>query len=499
MFNKKSKIYLSLLSGLLLASVSCNEKDLDVPAPNPTEESYFTTEVAFTKGVYGIYARLTDWYNFNGDPSNVQLPVLASLPGDDITTSAGNAFEHFGPLNSGDGRSGGFYSSTYQIVSRANTVLQKIANESGVYTTPGLKDNHKGEALFLRGLAFFYLWNFYGKAPIVTERVTTIEQWTPPESKNTELLDQAITDFTDAAALLPASWPASQRGRATKNSANGMLGKALVFRGTWNNTTADYTAAVSAFNAISGVSLVANDEDNSAFDTENNAESLFEFQASATPGDNVWLPNEFDGVIGRMGSYWGFYNNSWSLFGAAIHIATQKLANAYEVGDPRKDMTLNSGDLTIRKYTTRDQNASNGVTSVNNPRILRYADVLLLKAEAILQSGGSKAEAIGLVNEVRTRARGAGAVPANYSTGETDAATIMGWIMNERFLELAGEGQRWFDLRRWHKAGTITLNNAFFDPTNAATMNFLPNRHLFFPIPNAELDKNPNITQNPDY
>ena len=102
--------------------------------------------------------------------------------------------------------------------------------------------------------------------------------------------------------------------------------------------------------------------------------------------------------------------------------------------------------------------------SVNNPRLFRYADVLLLKAEATLQSGGSTAEAIGFINEVRKRARDmvpGGTAPADYSTAETDKNLIMKWIMDERLIELAGEGQRWFDVRRWDKQGIITLDNAF--------------------------------------
>lgn len=499
MFYKHFKIFLLTWVSILAFSISCNEKDLDVAAPNATEESYFITESAFTKTVYGIYARLTDWYNYNGGAGNVQLPVMANLPGDDITTAAGEAFEHFGPLQPGNGRNAQFFTSAYQVVSRANTLLQKIGEENGVYTTPDLKNNHKGEALFLRGLAFYYLWNFYGKAPIVTERVITVDQWTAPESQGTQMLDQAIADFTEAATLLPASWPTSLRGRATKNAANGMLGKSLVFRGTVNNAPADFTASLQAFNQINGVNLKPNFADNFASDDENNEESLFEFQASATPGDNPWLPNEFDGAIGRMGVYWGFYDNNFALFGAATQIATQKLVDAFNPADPRRDITLDEGDRSFKKFVTRNQMAGNGVTSVNNPRILRYADILLLKAEALIRSGGSKSEAIGYINDIRTRARGAGAVPANYSTGETNNATIMGWIMDERFLELAGEGQRWLDLRRWHIAGDITLNNAFFDPTNMQAMNFLPARHLYFPIPSDEIDKNPNIAQNPDY
>ena len=92
------------------------------------------------------------------------------------------------------------------------------------------------------------------------------------------------------------------------------------------------------------------------------------------------------------------------------------------------------------------------VNSLNNVRILRYADVLLLKAEAILQSGGSTSAAIDLINDVRTRARNmvaGGTEPANFSTAETNKNTIMQWIMDERLRELGAEGGRWFDVRRW--------------------------------------------------
>ena len=126
--------------------------------------------------------------------------------------------------------------------------------------------------------------------------------------------------------------------------------------------------------------------------------------------------------------------------------------------------------------------------------------MLLLKAEAVLQAGGSTAEAIGLINQVRTRARnmGGGAEPANYSTAETNKTTIMNWIINERLLELAAEGQRWPDLRRWHMGGFITLDNAYFS-SNTSTMSFQVPKSLNFPIPNSEIDVNPNIVQNPGY
>src|SRR5678816_2478502 len=132
----------------------------------------------------------------------------------------------------------------------------------------------------------------------------------------TQLLDQAISDFTAAAGLLPESWDDANRGRVTQNSAYGMLGKSLVFRASASNNNADYTAAIAAFNKISGVSLIPKFDDNFAFDAENNNESLFEYQASQAFGfDNVWLSNDFDNAVGNMSVFWGYYDNNFALFG----------------------------------------------------------------------------------------------------------------------------------------------------------------------------------------
>jgi hypothetical protein len=127
-------------------------------------------------------------------------------------------------------------------------VLQKTAEVADdIYTTPNLKEYHEGEAYFLRGFAFFYLWNYYGTSPLDTVRITSADQFTPPGTTGTQLLDQAISDFQMAAQLLPLHGTEANRGRATRNSAYGMLGKALVFRASAANNTADYTQAIAAF------------------------------------------------------------------------------------------------------------------------------------------------------------------------------------------------------------------------------------------------------------
>jgi starch-binding outer membrane protein, SusD/RagB family len=486
-----------------LLTDSCKKRNLDLLPHGETESGYFKTEWQFERAVLGVYAKMTDFFWYNAGADNTTIPMFL-LPGDDITTNNNNEeFETFGLLEPSSGRDNYLYSRLYQLIARANTVLDKVETvEPGVYITPNLKDYHKGEALFLRGYAYYNLWNFWGTSPLRVERADP-ENLLPSSTTGTQLLDQAISDFAAAAALLPASWNDANRGRVTANSANGMLGKSLVFRASATQTTTDYSDAINAFNAITGVSLIPNFDDNFAFDTENNGESLFEFQASQAFGfDNVWLDNDFDNAVGALSIFWGFYEDNYALFGTSRFYGTQKLLSAFDPDDPRLPLTINPSDRTVAKYAARNKSNQPGASSVNNYRILRFADVLLLKAEAILQSGGSTEEAIDLINQVRTRARnisgGNGIQPADLSNAESDRNVIMQWIMDERLRELGGEGQRWFDLRRWQMQGIINLDNAFFSSNVSDNINF-QTKHLYFPIPNSEIDVNPNVVQNPGY
>ncbi len=496
----------------IVSVTSCNDSFLSGPKPQgPTEEDFFKTQDDFERTVYGIYAKMNGWYAWNGgvqgvNGGNTPNFTMWTLPGDDATTTAGGPYaapEAFGTLQASNEVVGRFYNVAYEIVSRANVLLEAQADEQGVYQTPGRKDAHKGEALFLRAYAFFNLWNFFGTAPLITFRVReTSEAYLPP-SQGTQLLDQAITDLREAVTLLPDSWDDANIGRVTKNSARGMLGKVLVFRGTVNDAAADFTDAIQSFDQITGASLVADFSDNHAFDTENNSESLFEYQASQPSFDNIWLPDEFNTTDGTMStaSYTAYENINNFGYGGAQTVATQKLVDMFDPGDPRLPLTVDPVTREVRKYVLRDQKNQVGASSVNNPRILRYADVLLLKAEAIIRSGGSTATAIGLINQVRARARnmGGGAEPADFNTGETSEDVIKQWIRDERFRELAfEEANRWWDVRRWAMAGEITLNNAFFDSDNA-NFNFEYPTNLNFPIPLSELERNPEMHQNEGY
>jgi hypothetical protein len=232
------------------------------------------------EAVFGIYQKLGFFYAFRGGQSN-HLLVVTLLPSDDLTTQATYAQENFTGLNGGNEQLNNYYRFAYQLIARANTILQKIEENGDVayQTIPEQKNYNKGEALFLRAYLFLNLWNVFGTAPVISERIMELDKAYAPNSSGTQLLDQAIIDLEEAIQLLPATWPDAYKGRVTKNSAHGLRGKCLVFRGMINKTNADYTAAIAEFNALSGVSLTKLYSQNFDVANENNIESLFENKA----------------------------------------------------------------------------------------------------------------------------------------------------------------------------------------------------------------------------
>lgn len=515
MFKSKYKFIIAICVFIvaLLSSQGCDDSVLDQQPTGFTEATFFQSESDFQEAVFGIYAKITDIYWFNANNPNHPLWIL---PGDALTTAAGFDYEIFESINPNSGRTNNIWNTYYVLKNRANVVLTKIETDGDVYNDQALKNFHEGEALFLRSWAMFQLWNHFGaRAPLVDRRITSTANTEPPSSNpndpwSTELLDKAILDLQRAAEILPRTWPEEDLGRVTSNSAYGLLGKALVFRASVTGDAADYNSAISAFNSIQGVRLVDHYRDIASNFSLNNEESLFEFQADQSPAfDNVWLNNDFDIPIGSMSAYWGFYSNdpgSW--FAGAPIIPTQKLLNTYEDGDPRAEWTVGPVDMPvterdrIRKYVFDEVRTQSNIGSTNNPRILRYADVLLLKAEAHLETG-NPTQALELINQVRERARNSAdtpsASPANRPLTETNPDVIFDWLQKERYIELAAEeGHRWFDLRRWHQAGKIDLNNFDFSSIRSGFNISVP-KHLFLPIPQSEMDANSNVVQNDGY
>lgn len=531
MIGKKYIIISSLLLSGLVGFNSC-DKNLDIQPTKELESNYFQSEDRFQRGVGAAYAALANIYGAQLNDATQYGFWL--LPGDDITSDgSGNSFETFSGLSGSTGLVDGVWKRHYAVVARCNFMLEKIADPSlaNLYKTPGLKEANRGEMLFLRSYSFYKLWDFYRKAPIQDERIKSIGEALLKPTQGFELLDNAIASLEEAALLLPSSWETKNLGRITKDGAYGLLVKCYVLRACYNNKSADdYGKAIAAFNKISSSRKLVKFGENFDYRTENNEESLFEFQASHAPAqDNPWLSNDFGGDVGQMGAFYHFFDGHWGNYSSGIFGPTQKLVNAFDPADPRRAETLsNDADNMNGKlwWITPKWNKFNGyqmvkyrngargdsndntwsLTSFNNTRILRLADVKLAVAEAYLATGNA-AEALKQVNDIRERARKSTANGVEAAAPAALAAVTMNDIMNERFVELAGEeGHRWTDLRRWHAAGFINLGAwtaaDFGFPYAANLFAFDVNKHLLFPIPISELDRNPNMAEsgnNPGY
>lgn len=528
---KKYTYFITLCCFLTVVFSSCSD-ELEIKPTSELESEFFDSEQRVQQGIGACYATITHQYMYFGGIHRILL-----LPGDDVTLrdNSQRSYEAFSGLNPTNDQVSKLWTRHYQLVFRTNFMLEKIEEPEikALYTRDGFYNANKGEALFLRSWVFYRLWDWFRKAPIQDKRIVAIDDALLPPSEGFEMLDKAIADLEEAAQLLPpvTFWDdATEKGRLFNESAYGLLVKCYVLRARYNGKNADdYKKAITAFEKITTRRLV-NFEDNFDYHFENNDESLFEFQASNNAiADNPWLDNDFGDMVGTMGVGYHYCTDYWVNYETGTFGPTKKLMAAYEADDPRKEGTFSKdrtnlyGDLNVpagwgwgyfdgyqlQKYVKPGKCVFDGmsaVNSANNVRLIRYADVKLLVAEAYLQTG-DQAKALQQVNDIRKRARestkdgSVSAVPADLS------AVTINDIMDERFRELAvEEGIRWTDLRSWHVAGFIDLNTwsatDFGFNYDAADFEFSAPKHLLFPIPQKEMDTNPLMSasgNNPGY
>lgn len=522
---------------MLVSLISLNscDKNLDIDISKEQEGNYFSSEYRITQGIGAAYAQITNIYG--ADLSNQSKHGFWLLPGDDVTSDgSGNSLETFSGLNGSNNSVRTMWVTLYKVISRCNFMIEKInePNVVSIYKTEGLRDANRAEMLFIRSWAEFKLWDNWRKAPIQESRITTFDEarnLTP--SEGFQLLDHAISSLEEAAPLAQESWDSRNLGRITKDACYGLLVKLYVTRACYNSkNSGDYGKAIAAYEKISTArkDLFKSVPYGNSFDyrTENNPESLFEFQASLQEQqDNPWLDNDFGGSVGMMSAYYHYSNGHWANYSSGIYGPTQKLIDAFHADDPRKAETFSNtpenygwsywwinpwwgkfNNYQLVKYSNGDRGKVLETTwfigSNNNPRLLRFADVKLLVAEAFIASGQTD-KALEQVNDVRERARNS-TTPASLQPAALTNVSITE-IMNERYLELAAEdGQRWSDLKRWHAAGYINLANwtstDFGFPYAQNLFAFDVSKHLLYPIPTEELNRNPLMAasgQNPGY
>ena len=371
---------------------------------------------------------------------------------------------------------------TYRGILAANTVLDHIG---GAEMDEALRQRFIGEARFLRALQYFNLVRTFGDVPLVLSETKTVDEgYSQPRVPKPEVYAQIIADLTEAAQKLPVSYSGNDVGRATSGAAKALLGKVYL-------TTGDFAKAKDKLKEVIDAGTYKLLDDYSALwpvANANNEESVFEVQfkkggtGTGSSFYNNFAPRNSGSSVIKVG------------FAGGRHLPTTDLIAAYEPGDYRKNVSLSLGytDNVTGKYVAdpytlkfQDTPFADGDADNNWP-VLRYADVLLMYAEAVNATDGPSTEAYGAINAVRKRAKLA-ALPSGLSK----AAFALG-IEHERQVELAFEGHRWFDLVRTGRE--VPVMNQHFKSTVVQDFNAV------FPIPQTQIDINPSgIKQNPGY
>ncbi len=509
----KRLIYIkSLILIALLSICSCNKKILDYSDPNSINtDSYFNTPDQIQQAAIAIYSgffynsmfgwRWEEMFDALANELNPQPPSL----GNEANVVQFWLYQY----NSSNNCISGYWDLLYRMILRSNLTIDK----GNLYLkNKGSNDEVSkaiGDAYFLRGWAYTQLAFYWGRVPIRTSYDQTGNEDEPRAASAADVWAVAESDLKNAELLLPAAWDPANLGRATAGAAAGFLGKLFLY----NN---QYDSADDEFAKMNNYSLlpVAQWEDNFGETNKNNQESVFEIQCAWIDGSGAGQsafgePEGTQGNPGRENPHaqlygWNDWNN-WNFQARRVadFVYTDENANAYT--DPRAPLTFYGGIgdntwcdncttngpmpydfATLGYYYKKNLNkeyklTEDGLHSSNNIRLMRYADVLLMRAECTIKgSNPDVTKALGFINQVRTRV---GAFPY-LKTYTVDQTFVL--LQKERQLELMGEQSRFNDLKRWN------MLEQYVDPELQAIGASGPfqAKYYLFPIPQSEIDAN---------
>ncbi len=484
-----------VIAALTVLFSSCSKDFLDkAPEDSINTSNFFQTESDAITAINGAYQPL-QWPKLY----NMRMWTTDIMAGNSIVGAGGGtdgietqdeanfvtASDNQGVLD--------LWRGPWPGILRCNIILNKVP---GMDIAESLKNRVLGEAHFLRAHYYFILVRFFGDVPLTLKPVNPGDDLRPARTPKADVYNQIIADYTEAMNLLPlkSQYTGSDVGRASKGSATGMLAKVYLTLGNYQKVV-DLCEQVKTM----GYSLNANYAENFSPNTKNSNESLFEIQYTGNAGYDFWS-NE--NQASWLSTFTGPRGSGLVAGGWGWNQPTQEFIDSYEPGDLRKDVTVfyegcpqfdgkdykKSWSLTgynLRKFLVPLSVVSSYDNSPLNFPVLRYADVLLMKAEALNEMNRT-AEAEAPLNQVRARAG------LNAVTGLGKDA-FREKVLHERRMELAFEGQRWFDL--------IRVNNGQYaiDFLKSIGKTNISSKFLLFPVPQKERDANPNLTQNPGY
>jgi len=460
---KKSIVIITICC---IALLSCKKSFLTiVPQSQATDVAFYKTTADINNAVNGAYTPLQSlYYGTFIDMMEARGDNVENLnPGANAGTEF-NIDRFIAKSDNTDIKSA--WQGIYNGISRCNNTLVHL----DVVTDPALKSQFEGELRFLRALHYFNIVRMWGAAPLVLSPISAGDAKKMGRSSVQDLYAAIEADLTRAINLLPATYKnATDLGRATQGAAKTLLGKVYLTEAKYAQAVSILKDLITPGNAY-GYSLLPNVA--SVFDVNNkmNAEIIFAVRFNKT------LVNQGHGLPP--------YFNQPGL--------DPKLISAYEPADTRADLlntvTLDANDKPVKKYyDTFDPNTK---YLGNDFIVLRYADVLLMYAEALNETGYST-DTFTYLNAVRSRAHASTLLPGALP----NQVSFRSAVLLERRLELPLELHRWFDLIRTNTA-IAALQNSGLTPLSIQTYQYL------YPIPQSELDISTNksgFTQNPGY
>ena len=572
---KLNKIIVSTVSIICICVISCKDDFLEVTPTASITNAQLTSKAGLEGSVIGVYAMLHGRGGFYAGSTNW---LWGSILGGDANkgTNSGdqaqvNEIQAYDPQTTNNTVYEKYF-TCYEGIARVNSLLRLLPDADPTVEEED-KTRMEAEAKFLRGHYYFELKKIYNNAPYVDESVD-YKEGIEDATNGSDLWPMIEADFTFAWDNLPETQGAP--GRANKWAAGAYLAKALLFQGKWAEAKALFDNVIANGKTAKGekYGLVPLYGDLFRVANDNNKESVFSIQAAAATGTinnaNPDFVLNFTYNGGPAGCC-GFFQPSFELSNSfrtaaglplldgsytapANELKTDQLvpaATAFvpDTGpiDPRLDHSVGrrglpyldhglhpgvawirdqnyGGPYAPKKYIwTKAEEASGGVDksswtpgySAINVTIIRFADVLLMAAEAEVELGNLE-KAREYVNMVRTRASNPagfvmnGAAPAanyvinTYATTWTDATVARNAVRFERKLELSGEGHRFFDLVRWGVAATTLNAYLAYERTKVSASPFLgasfeAGKAEYMPIPQVEMDILEGLTQNPGY
>lgn len=493
------KRYLTLAIALvLLGSSSCQKDFLQLSDPTRISgEDLYRDANGLNLALNAAYASLQEMYGKGSSGNGIYLFAdVASDNSTALTSGAGlGDFETFitAPENINLQT---MWNTVYRAIARCNSIIERAP---AIDMDATLKARTIAEAKFIRALTYFNAVRIWGGVPLVVKEITSANDalsYSRESVANVYGQIEADLSEIEQGTVLPARYTANADfGRVTRGAAKALLGKVYLTQKKYDLCKTKLGELIPRGSNAFGYDLQASFANIFSITNELNSEIIFAVRytksglGTGAPFFNWFLPESTGSAIVRVGGAQGF------------NTVRQDLYDAFPATDPRRAASIGvytAANGSISYYTQKyTDNPSIGFDTDNDWIVLRYADVLLMYAEAENELNGPTALAINQVNDIRRRAYNGTA--NNLTPAQTaDQASLRLAIETERRLELSMEGHRWFDLVRTDRA--VTVMNAHFtryNIRNGANVVQIAQRNTLFPIPLRETQINPNITPNP--